>query len=235
MDYSNILRAVFASNVTFTRNELKQLLLKQNPDLKDSTFGWIVYRLCHENTIKRIAHNTFILYDGDNARMEYKAKDSYKVSEIKIYLSERFPLLIFAVWETQVFNEFANHYLDRNYVFVEVEKPLEESVFDALKEELNDVVLYKPIAKEIVMYSAATTVAVLPLITEAPIDSHSATLEKMLVDLFANKLLGKIISRSEFPYIIEEAVAKYQINYNVIARYAKRRNKYEEMKEFFPK
>lgn len=65
----------------------------------------------------------------------------------------RFPLLTFIVWETRAFNEFANHQMARNFIFIEVEKPLGESVFNTLHEQNNCTTLYKPSVKEIVLYS----------------------------------------------------------------------------------
>lgn len=58
------------------------------------------------------------------------------------------------------------------------------------------------------------TVVVQKLISEAPkpITGHSAPLEKLLVDLFSKKLTGKLISRSEYQRIYEDAFSKYRVD-----------------------
>ena len=142
---------------------------------------------------------------------------------------KRFPEITIIVWETRAFNEFTNHQLARNIIFVEVEKPYSEFVFEALHEKGDYNVLYKPNEKEITMYAGDTTVTVLPLTSEAPINGNSAKLEKLLVDLFANSLLDKVISIGDFLGIYKEAVSKYNINYSIMLRYAKRRGKGTEI------
>ena len=82
------------------------------------------------------------------------------------------------------------------------------------------------------MYSGVVTVSVLPLTSEAPTNGYNASLEKLLVDLFANKLIDKIISRGDYPGIFEEAFTRYNINLNMMLRYAKRRNKADEVMSF---
>jgi hypothetical protein len=93
-------------------------------------------------------------------------------------------------------------------------------------------VLFHPSEKEITLYSSDITVSVLALTSEAPIYNHYARLEKLLVDLFANKLLDRIISRGDYPGIYEEAFSRYNINLNMMLRYAKRRNKDKVIKSF---
>lgn len=232
MNYSNEISYAFSNKPTFSRNELKDYIKTHNPTIKDSTFGWILYDLCQQHVIQRIAHDTFRIYDKDNSLKDYKSDLSDDAVYILEFLKKQFPLLTFIICETRAYNEFANHQMARNFIFVEVEKPLGESVFNALHKHNNYTTLYKPSVKEIALYSGTVTVSVLPLTSEVPVNGFDATLEKLLVDLFANKLLDKIISRSDYPEIYEEAFSKYYINYNLMIRYAKRRNKDAEIKTF---
>lgn len=233
MNYSNEISSAFSNKPIFTRNELKDYIKTQNPMMKDSTFGWILYDLCQQHVIQRVAHDTFKIYDNVSSSLKnYSVDLSDDTDYILEFLKKQFPLLAFVIWETRAYNEFANHQMTRNFIFVEVEKPLGESVFNALHEQNNYTTLYKPSVKEIAMYSGDVTVSVLPLTSEAPINGFDTTLEKLLVDLFANKLLDRIVSRSDYPEIYEEAFSKYNVNYNLMIRYAKRRNKDTEIKTF---
>ena len=224
--------SAFSNKPMFTRSELKAYIRTQRPMLKDSTFRWLLYSLCQERIIQHVAHDIYRMYAGDGSLQDYNADLSADATAIRAFLIRRFPLLTFIVWETRAFNEFANHQTVRNYIFIEVEKPLGESVFDAIHEESKHTVLYKPGEKEISLYSGKVTVPVLELTSEAPVEGHNARIEKLLVDLFANKLLSQIVSRGDYPGIYEEAFARYNINYNVMLRYARRRNKHEEIKSF---
>ena len=78
---------------------------------------------------------------------EYKPNLSDDAVNILEFLRKQFPLLTFIIWETRAFNEFANHQMARNFIFVEVEKPLGESVFNAVHEQNNYATLYKPSVK----------------------------------------------------------------------------------------
>ena len=224
--------SAFSNKPTLTRNEIKAYVQTQRPRLKDSTFRWLLYSLCSKRIIQHVAHDAYRIYAGDSLLQGYSADLSNDAVAVRAFLKKRFPLLMFIIWETRAFNEFANHQIVRNYIFIEVEKPLSENVFDAIREESKHTVLYKPGKKEIALYSGDVTVSVLDLTSDAPVDGYDAKLEKLLVDLFANKLLEQIVSRGDYPGIFEEAFAKYRINYNIMRRYARRRNKHDVIKGF---
>lgn len=64
-------------------------------------------------------------------------------------------------------------------------------------------------------YFAENMIVVQRLLSETPKaaqDSGSCCLEKLLVDLFSNKLTGKLIDRKEYSAIYEKAFQKYHIN-----------------------
>ena len=222
----------FSSKPVFTRSEIIDYIRTQKPTIKDSTTSWFLYNLCQKGIIQRIAHDAYRLYVEDNPLKKYETLLSDDAADIAEFLVRQYPLLTFIVWESFAFNEFATHQMVRNYIFVEVEKPLGESVFHALHGQGGYLTLYRPSEKEISLYSGGVTVSVLPLTSEAPINGNNAKLEKLLVDLFANKLLDCIISRGDYPAIYEEAFSRYIINYNMMLRYAKRRNKQAEIKRF---
>lgn len=225
------IQSAFAGKTAISREDLKRFCHSLNPDMKDQSFNWLTYHLCHGKIIRRIAHNTYTLYKDEDALADYWASLTDETKQVLDYLIDRFPLLSFSVWETNHLNEFANHQLERNCIFVEVEKPLEQSVFESLREIFVHPVLYKPSKDNLYLYSERITIVILPLTSEAPVCEHRATIEKILVDLFANTLVGGIINPSEYQDIFEDAFSKYAINKNVILRYARRRGKADKIKE----
>jgi len=232
MNFIQEVSSAFSDKPQFTRSEFVDYIRTSNPSLKENSFGWLLYDLCKKQIIERVAHNTYRVYAEDRLLNNYEAILSEDASAILEFLQKLFPLVTFIVWETRAFNEFANHQLARNLIFVESEKLLCESLFNAVHEQSEHITLYKPVQKEIAMYSGYVTVSVLPLTSEAPINGYNARLEKLLVDLFANKVLDKIISRGDYPGIFEEAFSRYNINLNMMLRYAKRRNKADEVMSF---
>jgi hypothetical protein len=203
--------------------------------VKESTLNWLIYNLLESKVIHRVSRNAYVV-NGSAAKMsEYEFFYSDETSAVLRFLSDRFPLLDFIVWETRTYNDFANHQLARNFIFVEVEKPLEESPFEALREKFTLPVLFKPNAKEIALYSDETTVAVIALTSEAPIRGHETTLEKILVDLYANPLIDFIVSKGDYDGIFDEAFDKYILNKKTMQRYAKRRGKAESVAEMIEK
>ena len=178
-----------------------------------------------------MSRNQYALYREGATRSEYSAIESEDGVAIKSFLAKRFPLLDYAVWETYALNEFLKHQLTRNHIFVEVEKPLEESVFTALRERTDSPVLLKPSGNDLYLYSGDLTIVVSTLTSEAPISRHEVRIEKLLVDLLANKLIGQIISPGDIPKIFNVAVTRYKINHSALLRYARRRGLEREVKE----
>jgi len=232
VSYYNEICCAFKESPILSRNELYDYLRNQKPILKNSSLGWLLYNLCKKNIIERVSHNAYSLYNKEKRLVKYEVDLSDEAVSVLESMQNHFPLVSFIVWETRAYNEFSNHQLARNMIFIEVEKPYTEFIFNALHEQDRFRVLFKPSEKEIAMYTVSTTVIVLPLTSEAPIHGKNARLEKLLVDLFANTLLDKIISKGEYTGIYEEAFSKYDINYSVMLRYAKRRGKDNELKDF---
>jgi hypothetical protein len=163
---------------------------------------------------------------------DYTSSLSDEAAELLSYMKDNYPLLNYIVWESRALNEFLNHQMSRNYIFVEVERDLADLIFDRLANKFAYRTLFKPTEKEITLYSDQITIVILGLNTEAPIKEHEPLLEKLLVDLLANKLIGYITSPSEFDFVYEDAFSKYQINHTAMLRYARRRNKEPLVSEY---
>jgi hypothetical protein len=227
---ANQIQAAFDGNGTVSREDLRQFCRRINPSFNDRSFDWLVYHLCREQIIRRVARNAFVIYRDEYVLADYRANLTAEAKRVLDYLSGLYPFLSFSVWETKQLNEFANHQLERNYIFVEIEKPLEQSVFRALQEEFALPALYKPSEDDLYLYSGQVTLVVLALTSEAPVYGHRAAIEKVLADLWANRLVDSIISSAEHPNIFEEAFSKYSVNKNALMRYARRRGKADEIK-----
>ena len=68
----------------------------------------------------------------------------------------------------------------------------------------------------------------LDLISQLPVsltEAHEITIEKLLVDIVAEKCIAETFSPSELPYIFGEASERYLIDLRKMNRYAGRRNR----------
>jgi hypothetical protein len=75
-----------------------------------------------------------------------------------------------------------------------------------------------------------------PLISEAPTQNikevETATIEKILVDIFCDDVIFYAQQGAEKRTIFKEAFTKYTINQSKMLRYADRRRKKEELNQF---
>ena len=54
----------------------------------------------------------------------------------------------------------------------------------------------------------------------------------MLVDMVADKIISTTYSKAELPDVFEQVQRKYNLDKTRLLRYARRRNKEEEMKQY---
>lgn len=206
---------------SFTTVEFTEMLKTESPDIGRSTIFHLLKYLCEAGAITRICKGHF---DVSNKR-NYNYELSETAKNISMFIQEQFPLVDFQIWELYQMNEFVNHQLSRNTIFVDVEKMLGESIFNLLFDKYPHV-LHNAGTDEYYKYAGDETVVVQKLISESPSgvgQYKQASLEKILVDLFGRGLSGSILSCSEYRAIYEDSYKKYAINQLKMFRYARRR------------
>ena len=214
-------------NKTYSRKDLYQLFLVEKQDLSDSTFRWILYHLLSTHRLYRIGYDTYSVVLPERLT-EYHPFYSDKAVKIMRKIANRYPDIAFTVFESILLNEFLNHQIAQNTIFVQVDKEVSSVIFDYLKEELHQRVLYNPTKKEFERYWEKDSVIVLDLISQPPVsltEAHEITIEKLLVDIVAEKCIAETFSPSELPYIFGEASERYLIDLRKMNRYAGRRNR----------
>jgi len=228
----------FKNKDFFTRKELLQFYRYFEPELKEGTFGWRIYDLKNRNIIKSLKRGLYVI----SYKPKYIPDISPNLIKIAKQLSDKFDEVRHCVWETIWLNEFTQHQMSKSTLFIEVEKGFEESIFYALKDNLHREVFLNPDEKAIDFYIAESNQPVIikklltrvPLIkrTEQKVRFYTPTLEKILVDLFAEKLLFHYLQGSELIRIYENALGNYTINFTKLFSYAKRREKEYDIKQF---
>ena len=196
-----------------------------------TTVNWRIYNLVQDGVISRVSRGEFTLGFGKS----YFPTPSSKQILIYRKLKTEFPFLSICIWNTSVINEFMLHQPGRFYNLIEVEKEGMESLFYFLKEK-NMPVYLNPNPELISRYLSdeKDPWIVKLLVTESPTQEvsgiNTATLEKILVDIFCDAVLFDAQQGSEMDQIFKEAFEKYAISESKMLRYASRRRKKQELK-----
>ncbi len=183
--------------------------------------------------LNRIGRGRFILGEGK----KYVPEISPKMKAIHTKLTKEFPYLNMCIWSTSSINEFMVHQPGRFFLLIEVEKEATQSVFYFLKESHYSVFIeptidlmdkYLPNEKE--------TLIVKALVSEAPFQNvkniNTASLEKMLVDIYCDNVIFSSQQGAEMRTIFMEALNKYSVNQSRMLRYADRRRKKESFNHY---
>jgi hypothetical protein len=162
---------------------------------------------------------------------------SSKEKSLSKKIIKEFPYLEFCIWNSSLLNEFTIHQANQFYQLIEVEKDATQAIFLFLKENKYSAFL-EPTKDVFEKYITENNnfIIVKTLITEAPtltIDNIStSSLEKILVDVFCDKIIFSAYQGNEMRTIYNEAFSKYSINKSKLLRYAGRRGKKEEIKTY---
>ena len=230
MNVENMLAQI--DEKAFTRQELLFYVQKEDSAFPETRFRRFLGALLENNKIVRIGRNLYEVSDGSHYEYLNRYSDIAKMAaEI---MDKRFPLLDFRIWELCWLNEFFNHQIARNKIFVEVENDGCEYAFSALEDKFESVLL-KPSGEELVRYGKDDGIIIDRLVGEAPRggkERYNVPLEKIIVDLFANKLLKGMVSQGDYPGALSEMFKKYKIDQSKLFRYARRRNKEEYIREY---
>ena len=215
---------------SFLISELKQL----NPELSSCSYKWAINDLVKSGKIIKTGYNEYALPGGIVLPV---FEPSY--SELAVNLAEvirkQYPYVQFTLFETVLMNEFLNHLIAQNTVFLQVEKDSSIFVFRYLQECGFKRIMYKPSKRDYDLYWEKDTVIVTDLISEAPMKtdkSYLIVMEKMLVDICADKLISATFSKAELPDIYEQSQNRYRLDKTKMLRYARRRNKADEVKKY---
>jgi len=224
---------ILENKKSFSRSELMETMKNDGKNISEATFKVELQKLLKEGSIIRVGRNAYCVAKDGVGVYSYEYSDDAK--NIAKILKEKFPLLNFTIMDFVQLNEFLNHQLAHNVIFVSVEDDLGNFVFDALKEVYPGKVLINPTPEMYHQYWYDDMIVIGKLISESPVgqqEKWNTRIEKLLVDLITNAILKSSVSESELPNIYEEAFAKYAIDESCMFRYAKRRGAEKKIREF---
>ncbi|MBR1764959.1 MAG: hypothetical protein IJ746_06145 [Ruminococcus sp.] len=219
---------------TYSYHSLVGELMRLKPDMSSGTYSWIVSNMVKSGMIVKKGYDEYALPDEKELSV-YEPVYSETALELGERIIKRFPYVQFTVFETVLMNEFLNHMIAQNTVFLQVEKESSIFVFRELQEAGLSGVMYKPKEKDFNLYRVKDSIIVTDLISEAPMRTdrpHCIMLEKMLVDMCADKLIASTFSKAELPDVFEQAQCSYKLDKAKMLRYARRRSRADEIKKY---
>lgn len=219
-----------------SREDLWELMKQLHPELSRESIDWFVYNCQEQNIFKRIGRNMYTLAGSELDKDRYEPEYSVLSDKTMKVLDMKKNSFCYQIWDSRVFEEFIpDAGRIPHIVFAEVAKEQMETAFEQLRRYLDCNVWLKPAHRYFKKYLEEETVVVLPLSSESPRrreDSHKVRLEKILVDMFANKLLLGLFDDEERKMVYETAFQRYLIDESTLFRYARRRNKEKVVRDF---
>ncbi|MCF0111931.1 MAG: hypothetical protein HUJ58_08510 [Erysipelotrichaceae bacterium] len=218
-----------------TRQDILKLVRESEPEFREGQMKRLLAHLIETSKIEHVGHNRYRKIKKTVNKANYENRYSETALKIIAIMEVEFSLVDYRIWELSWLNEFMNHQLGRNFIFLEVEKDGCEFIFDRMMSDFAGKVLLKPDSDQIIRYGVNDGIIVSRLISESPkgkTEEYHLTLEKLVVDLFANKQLKGMLSMGDYPEALETVFAVYEVDQVKMFRYARRRNKEKELKEF---
>ncbi len=183
-------------------------------------------RLVASGRLIKTGWGEYQLGEGTKPKLQLSLKPETK--GMAEYLKTSYPLADFCIWDAASVIPFMLHVPNIKMVIVDVERILEQSFPDAIRERYPSMmVLPNPTKEEFIKFGSTRDCIVLhTLTTEAPIDTFEGmpvpTAEKMLVDIVLNPEF-EFLQGSELPRIYQEAFNDFDISRSRLLRYARRR------------
>jgi len=222
-----------AEKRSFNRQDLYQVFRESGCTDGEESMKKRLQKMLKSNAIARVGRNAYCVPAKGMRRYEYKYSDlSCDAAELII---KKHPYLNFSIFELIQLNEFINHQLVHNIVFISIESDLMDFAFDSLKEAYPGKVLVNPTLDIYNKYWTDNMIVVTKMVTESPKDKEQkwhSRIEKILVDLMSVPILRESVSESEFPAIFDGVFSKYIVNESCLLRYAKRRSSEETLRKF---
>ena len=222
----------FENRKSFTTNDVYGFFSQTQPTIKRATVNWRIYNLIQQGLLKRIGRGIYSL-GKENCFSPILDK---KQKNIFTRVKKQFPLITFCCWHTSVLKEFFQHVSMYDFLLVEVERETIDSVFYFIKETNNNT--FKEPSRDMMenfVLESKDAIIIKSLTSEAPLQKVDnitvPAIEKILVDLYTDSEIFFFLQGSEMLNIFTNALEKYTVNTDRLLRYAKRRNKSEELKK----
>lgn len=220
---------------TISRQDIMDLVLEIEPTFREGQMKRLLAYMIEESMIEHVGRNKYRKVTEKAELKKYDSTYSETATRIVSIMNDEFPLVDFRVWELSWLNEFVNHQIGRNFIFLEVEKDGCEFIFERFAQEFEGKVLLRPDSDSILRYGVNDSIIIDRLISECPKgneEKYNLAIEKLIVDMFANKKLKGMLYEGDYSAALETMFSSYEVDQVKMFRYARRRNKEKELKNY---
>lgn len=213
---------------TFSKKEFVSAMAEEY----SMTATQIAYDLQKRLDQGMIIHVGWDKYTIPGEKRLYSHKYSNEAEIVAEKINDSFFDLRFQILELVQLNVFVNHQIAHNTIFVSVENELQDYVFDALRDEYQGRIMLRPSLTEYYRYVNDNEIIIMRLPSDTPkeIDeSWHSRLEKIIVDVLTDKLVGGIVPDGEKKNIVKGAFDTYLLDENTMIRYAKRKGSVKKL------
>jgi len=227
------IRGFFKENAVIDISDLMSFYQHKDQYVNPTTINWRIYTLVQKGVLHRIGRGKFVFGEAKKFIPEVSNVTKSIFNKLKL----EFPVTNFCVWNTSVLNELMHHQSGNYFTLVETEREAAQSAFYYLR-EISDSVFIEPTRQILERYAFRknNSIVIKTLTSESPTHDidyvQSPTLEKILVDIFCDDVIFYAQQETEKRIIFREAFAKYTINQSKLMRYAARRGKSSELKQY---
>ena len=221
----NIISFAAQQGGSFKKKDLLEAL-RSDVAVNDASLSAILGRMVTTGRLVKTGWGEYALPEGTNPRFLVRPRE--EALGIGRALKERYPLVDFCVWDSFCVVPFMLHVPNVNITIVDVERELESTFFDALKEMFpQHSVLPHPTKEEFYTYGdGKDSIVIHPLYTESPLESFAGLrvpmAEKVLVDIAVNPEFD-YLQGSEVFAIYGNAFRRCSVSRSALLRYARRR------------
>lgn len=127
----------------YSHQELIKLLKNNYPQMRDSSYHWAVCGMLKSGNLTKVARNVYVV-QNEREKPMYRPAYSDLAAKLISQVSDKHPSVRFTVFETALMNDFLNHLVALNTVFIQAEKDVSIFVFRHLRELGYAHLLYKP-------------------------------------------------------------------------------------------
>ena len=208
---------------SFSREDYYSSIKREKGDISKDAMDYSLRKALSEGRIVRTGWNRYVM---SGEKKVYSHEYSGFSEELAEDIASTFPEVLFQVFELTQLNSFMNHLIGRNTIFVSVENGVESLLFDRLWQRYEGRVMLKPGYEQYSRYYVDDLIVVGRLPSESPKGFDAPwqiRLERILVDLATDRLLGRIVPESEKDNVFLNAFDGYLVDVDTMVRYAKRK------------
>jgi len=199
---------------------------RQSGDTTTQAAQWKRLRsLVRNGELIVVGHDSY-LWAGDTDLRSYFPKLSAIASQVLSEMAEQYGRMNYTLFELSWLNDFLNHLLGRNALFVMVERDYAPFVFEFLRERHCGGVLLDPSLDDFFRYVNDCVLFVVKKPSQGPVNRlmpHVAPPEQWLADILADVRISGSFEEAELSQIFSAFGKRYVVNKSALLRYARRR------------